>query len=185
MITHREKWLKATGQNFGSFQMSIVDVQSLWYSTLPAREKDLLAYHQYRTAGTDTAATSRRKATDLHQSIDQFTWAACGPNDKVHVPTILPQAKLWVSCEQHRMLTGAESLAFQGWPIYDPRFAELLKNESNNNQQDLAGNAFPTTCIVACVVAIIFAGDVKEEDESSSTAADVQKALQLMKHSSS
>ena len=85
------------------------------------------------------------------------------------------------------MLTGAESLAFQGWPIYDPRFAELLKNESNNNQQDLAGNAFPTTCIVACVVAIIFAGDVKEEGDTSisSTAADVQKALQLMKHSNS
>ena len=185
MATHRDKWMKATGQNMGYFQVSTADSQSPWYRTLAAREKDLLAWHQYKTAGTDTTAESRRKATDLHQSIDQFTWAACGPNDKVHVPTILPQAKLWVSCEQHRMLTGAESLAFQGWPIYDPRFAELLQNESNNNQQDLAGNAFPTTCIVACVVAIIFAGDVKEEGDTSisSTAADVQRALQLMRHS--
>jgi hypothetical protein len=137
MATHRDKWMKATGQTLGYFQVSTADAQSPWYRTLAAREKDLLAWHQYKTAGTDTTATSRRKATDLHQSIDQFTWAACGPNDKVHVPTILPQAKLWVSCEQHRMLTGAESLAFQGWPIYDPRCSKMSRTTTSRILQGM------------------------------------------------
>ena len=181
---HREKWAKVTGQPWGSVDPTIADRSSEWFQTLPAREKDIIAFHQFRTKGDDELSKARRLATDLHQSIDLFTWAACH-GDRVVLPTILPQAKMWVSSEKppiHRMVTGAESLNFIGWPIFESRFQDLLDNESNHLMQDLAGNAFPTTCILACVLAIVFAGDIKSKQDVHSSNADIERAMLLFKH---
>ena len=82
------------------------------------------------------------------------------------------------------MITGAESLNFQGWPIFEERFQDLLESESNHVHQDLAGNTFPTTCVAACILAIVFAADLTSEedgDHACSTAADIDKAMLLLR----
>ena len=184
IATHHDRWMKVGGQRLGGMGVSSADMSSAWYKTLPAREKDLLAFHQFKTQGEDKLSKARRQATDLHQSVDQFTWAALTEDEHVHLPTILPASKMWVS---HRLITGAESLSFQGWPIFDERFKDLLENESNAAQQDLAGNAFPTTCILACVLAILFAADIdikqddEEDERTSSSATAIQQAMLLLK----
>ena len=184
--SHREKWLRDTGMRWGTVEASAADVASPWFSTLAAREKDLLAFHQYKTRSKDDLAKGRRLITDLHQSMDQFTWGHVSETGRIYEPTILPAAKLWVSSEArciHRMQTGAESLNFQGWPILEPRFSDLLENESNAFHQDLAGNAFPTTCVLACILSLIFAGNFRDEGEGNEAAVtdtDIQAAMSLM-----
>ena len=95
---------------------------------------------------------------------------------------------MWVSCDlpyHHRLQTAVESLNFQGWPVFDERFAQLIDNESNHFLQDPAGNASPTTCIVACIVAILISADFKEPSGSEtaciSTASDVENAFAMLK----
>ena len=186
IASHRDKWMRTSGLRLGGMGVSNADISSPWHQTLPAREKDLLAFHQLKTRAEDKLSKARRQATDLHQSIDQFTWAALTEDGRVHLPTILPASKMWVSSEtarMNRMVTGPESLNFQGWPIFDTRFKDLLEDESNAAQQDLAGNAFPTTCILACVLATLFAADIKQDDEdsTSSSAAAIEQAMLLLK----
>ena len=106
--------MKVAGQRLGGMEASNADVTSAWHKTLPAREKDLLAFHQFKTRSEDKLSRVRRLATDLHQSIDQFTWAALTEDGHVHLPTILPASKMWASSKEpniDRLVTGAESLS--------------------------------------------------------------------------
>ena len=82
-----------------------------------------------------------------------------------------------------RLQTEAEALNLQGWPIFDERFKKLLEEESNCMHQDLAGNAFPTTCLTACILALIFAAELKYAEENEvevSTDSEVKAAMALM-----
>ena len=74
------------------------------------------------------------------------------------IPTITPSARNFlahvpgIKQPLNRFMLGVESLVFQGFPV------ELLpKSEakaSDPQYQDLAGNAFPATCILAIMLAM-------------------------------
>ena len=53
----------------------------------------------------------------------------------------------------NRFILGVESLAFQGFPV--ELLARTAANTSDRQYQDLAGNAFPATCMLAIMLAML------------------------------
>lgn len=66
------------------------------------------------------------------------------------VPTVLPSGTVW-DFVHSRLLIGVEQLALQGIQFDQPYVV------TNNQAQDLAGNAFPATVIVALQMAMLCA----------------------------
>ena len=72
--------------------------------------------------------------------------------DIVASPAILPSSKLWWIPRQ-RFQIGFESLAIQGFPI--AKRPDLVEKYDDKFLQDLAGNAFSGTVVVAIMAAIV------------------------------
>lgn len=121
-------------------------LESLWFeaSTLRAREVISFAFKFKHAA----------KSVDCGQTINR-----CSLNCDDVLPTITPDGKTFLMYEldssapkpMSRLLLGYEALAIQGFPV------ELLSTDSslsNRQMHDLAGNAFPSTCLMACLLGI-------------------------------
>ena len=185
---HRLAWAQAGGRWLATPPRKN-DVTTPWYDTLPAREKDKLAFHHWKYR---EEARDRALGTDVGLSIVRETWLTVEESGRVLAPTVCPKSKLWVSfskesgVERHGLLLGMELMQLQGFPIYCPSLKALVAKEQEDNGaflSDLAGNAFPSTVIVALVVAILFALEFKPDSDATlaSTSEDVQAALRLIK----
>ena len=194
---HRAEWQKI-GLRWQATRPLEADRNSAWFKPLAAREKDLLAFHQHCYLHKSVELQLRLVATDLNQSITQRSWASLGSEGgeagarRILAPCVLPKSKLWVSVDppkslqpHHRFLLGYESMLLQGWLVSDSRFKVFVAAAENAFLQDLAGNAFPTTCVQAVVAALLFAlrlDDAREEECALVTSEnDVAKAMKMLK----
>ena len=121
--------------------------ESAWFQLCPQREKDIIAF----------ALTHKPDLTsvDCSQRIDRCTMTVKGI-----LPTITPKAKYFLGRfpgmggrRLNRFILGVESLAFQGFPV--ELLARTAANTSDRQYQDLAGNAFPSTCLLAIMLAML------------------------------
>jgi hypothetical protein len=204
---HRNAWAKF-GLRFEIGQQKVLaqDAQSPWWATLCARKQSCLEFHQYaRGRAIAKTATTCKKELQLHSSaafavvdlgpsINMLTIGALnGHEDCLVTPCILPQSDFWVSLDadgplsqgqiQHRCITGEECLTFQGFPCRSEELSPIVETASNGFLQDLAGNAFPSTCIASILVGLFFATEQRDATPLLETPAqeDVANALGLLK----
>lgn len=199
--SHRQEWARL-GLRWQAVRARSSDVESSWYSTLAAREKDIIGFHQHVRRGVlgETASAARLAIVDVGQSISQMTYGTLGEDGRLLAPTILPRSKLWISLhsgdafcnlrEQHRLMHGAEAMMANGWPTNDCRFKSLVEKQKHTLLLNLAGNSFPSTIIVAIVAALLFSaeyGEVLDESAQPARASrdDAADALRLLKRSRS
>jgi hypothetical protein len=84
-------------------------------------------------------------------------------------------------------LHGVDSLGIIGWPVNDLRFRKLVRERSSAFLNDLGGNAFASTVIIALVAAMVFAADFMVDlksassDELGAGKEDIARALSLHK----
>jgi hypothetical protein len=107
-----------------------------WIQLLPAREKEIVAFVYATTSGTFTSV-------DVSQRIDRVF-----VNQKPMLPTITPGNKTWLR-DVERFLVGQEGLAIQGFPVGLLSKPDVSCSASDPQRMDLAGNAFPSTCLMA------------------------------------
>jgi site-specific DNA-cytosine methylase len=112
-----------------------------WAHVLTARQKQCLGF-SLRTRGAGVMP-------DVSQMIHRMPRAGANAGGRTLAPTMLPATELWTGS---RFLLGREALTIQGFPVakLPPAF---LATVSEAAMQDLAGNAFPATVVVAAVVA--------------------------------
>ena len=81
----------------------------------------------------------------------------------------------------HRVILGEEALLLSGSPVREPRFRDMVESRSNHFLMDLAGNAFPSTPVIALLTAIMYAsdGDVGAEGRKESSSQDVDDAMEV------
>ncbi|KAF2108709.1 hypothetical protein BDV96DRAFT_504071 [Lophiotrema nucula] len=115
-----------------------------WYRSQTSRVWDAIdiAYLQAARAGFD--ALYKTAVWDVSQNVDRFKAVSA----KGIVPCITPTGCDFVTNRQSA-LGGGQLLSLQGMP-YDKL---LFANESQREQQDLAGNAMTTTVIGASLIA--------------------------------
>ena len=156
---HRKEFMKA-GLRWGAAQASPADQKSPWWKTVHGRQRDILAFNQH--TNKTPSHSFRLHGVDLGQSIGRAPTTVLNREGLVISPTILPGSMIWISHSGfHRPVLGVESLMFQGWPIFHPRWSEHLDiyRRDNTTLQSLAGNAFPGTVIIAIMAAFVFALD--------------------------
>lgn len=178
---HRAEWQKH-GLRWQGVQAAEADVQSEWHETLCARQKDILAFHQSKNKNK----VHKLPGADLGQSISRTpTTTAARSNGHIIAPTLLPGSFLWLSSNtperSSRPLLGPEALSVQGWPILHKRWSRMLEDNSSSFLQNLAGNAFPGTVVLALVCSIIFAAEVNEAVASAeeTTQQEAMGAFEL------
>lgn len=137
---------------------------SPWISRLTARERETLAYglmvaeqKQFSLCSAAEKKTNEAKeagapaalAVDVSQRIDRCRIAV---GSVFH--TMVPGQKTWIITknsngliEKNRLLLGCEALALQGFPLTASSFSE-------GQQQDLAGNAFSATIVLALLLGV-------------------------------
>lgn len=120
---------------------------SQWFQTLQSREREVVAFAFRRGA----------LSVDCGQAINR-----CSENRSELLPTVTPGGKVFLMFKEAsrpmcRLLLGYEALALQGYPVEqlpledDPGCALAI---SDSQMRDLAGNAFPSTCLMACFLGI-------------------------------
>ena len=121
--------------------------ESAWFQLSPQREKDIIAFAMKHKPDLTSV--------DCSQRIDRTTMEVKGI-----LPTITPNAKHFLGRfpgmggrPLNRFIFGVESLAFQGFPV--ELLAGTAANTSDRQCQDLAGNAFPSTCLLAIMLAML------------------------------
>ena len=152
--------------------------------------QDVLAYTFVTMAGDSLEKCTARSAVDVSQSISRVPCATLSKEKRVLAPTVMPSAKLWVTDsgnsglpKQSRLLLGQEALLLQGWPSTDPRLLPIVRAESSTFMQNLAGNAFPATVIVALLTSLVYSLDAHEQDDNGhvTTADEASVAMSLFK----
>ena len=98
------------------------------------------------------------------------------------LPTITPNAKHFLGFfpgmggrPLNRFILGVESLAFQGFPV--ELLARTAANTSDRQYQDLAGNAFPPTCLLAIMLAMLVHVPPPSLDDTQPNAPHSQASL--------
>jgi site-specific DNA-cytosine methylase len=121
--------------------------ENAWFGLAPQREKEIVAWaEEDRMRWVDSSQTATR-ARGVHTDVP---------------PTMTPGQHLWSSLRQ-RYILGRESLGLQGYP--HTRLAKL-GHYSELNLMDISGNAFPSTLVMASLMAallIVTHGDDEEE----------------------
>ena len=157
---------------------------------LCCRPQDVLAYTFVTMAGDSLEKCTARSVVDVSQSISRVPCATLSKEKRVLAPTVMPSAKLWVTDsgnsglpKQSRLLLGQEALLLQGWPATDPRLLPIVREESSTFMQNLAGNAFPATVIVALLTSLVYSLDADEQDDNGhvTTADEASEAMSLFK----
>ncbi len=116
---------------------------SPWYQICPVREREVLAF--YFSLNPNTVSVDSSCRIDMARGNLEDT-----------LPTITPGAKTFLNVKKgkgvvNRFLLGHEALMCQGYPV------ELLPQTSqlsDTQKFDLAGNAFPSTCLMALLLGI-------------------------------
>lgn len=116
-----------------------------WFATLPAREQEIIAFVQKKNDERIALNESPYRFADLYHSANRTPVSDAGV-----VPTVLPSGTVW-DFTRSRLLTGHEQLGLQGIQM------EFAHEISNNQAQDLAGNAFPATVVAALQMAMLCA----------------------------
>jgi len=196
---HRKAWAKLglpfqPGRSHPS--ISKADLESPWFWTLTPRERDLIGYHQHtRKPGSDASLAKHAKfsCVDVGMSVTREANGSLNQDSKLTANTLLPNTSLYVSlspddplscgCDVHRCLLGEESLMFNGFPTRLECFKAMTAERHNSWLQDLAGNAFASTCIAALVMAIIFSLEAREAESFVCTEADSELVKQRFKKS--
>eukprot|EP00434_Breviolum_minutum_P030986 symbB.v1.2.027404.t1/scaffold2808.1/size69842/6 len=109
-----------------------------WFLTLTSREQEVVAFVLEKNKDKDPPI----RFADLYHSANRTPVSTSDV-----VPTVLPSGTVW-DFKNNRLLTGHEQLALQGIQLEQP-------NLTNNQAQDVAGNAFPSTVIVALQLAML------------------------------
>ena len=165
---HGENWkqrhkdfLKKKGVAWNQLQLREEILASPWIHRLTARERETLAYglmvaEQKKFTLTSGGANEGKEpdapaalAVDVSQRIDRCRIAV---GNVFH--TMVPGQKTWIitknsdgQMEKNRLLLGCEALALQGFPLTASSFSE-------GQQQDLAGNAFSATIVLALLLGV-------------------------------
>ena len=192
--SHRAAWT-SLGLAFRNHRARDVDALSAWFSTLTAREQDILSYvqHSHAMKFEDAVVAARLAVCDVNQSINQLALGHVGSLGRQLACTIMPRGKVWLSMEPgdgcnngpsvHRLLHGREALLLNGFPVGENRFEKLISETKPSFLHDLGGNAFASTVVVSLVAAVLFAVDLKQEgsNETVQTVDDAAAAIILMK----
>ena len=88
--------------------------------------------------------------------VDMFFFQCCEV-----VPTILPGGTVY-DLVKNRLIIGQESLLLQGTQYPPP----VLSCLSNSQQQNLAGNAFSSTIVLALVLSLLCSMDFKSDTDN-------------------
>ena len=136
--------------------------KSPWYKLLQPREREIVAYGEIKGWSV----------CDVSQTIARVPKSI----SLVH-PTVTPGAKMWYF-EEKRFLTGFEACAIQQIPLDEIATpAELMKDFSHRDLQNLAGNAFTGGCI-ALILCCMLKG-IQYEPESEDDDEDSEQDLML------
>ena len=141
-----QSFMHSKGVSWAQLRAPASTEESAWFQMCTQREKEIIAFAmKYKP---------RLFSVDCSQRIDRATM-----EDNGIIPTITPSTRNFlahvpgIKQPLNRFMLGVESLVFQGFPV------ELLpKSEakaSDPQYQDLAGNAFPATCILAIMLAML------------------------------
>ena len=143
--------------------------ESAWFQLAPPREKDIIAFAMKHKPDLTSV--------DCSQRIDRCTMTVKGI-----LPTITPNAKHFLGFfpgmggrPLNRFILGVESLAFQGFPV--ELLARTAANTSDRQYQDLAGNAFPSTCLLAIMLAMLVHVPPPSLGDTQPDAPDSQASL--------
>ena len=138
-------------------------LSSRWACLLTEREKEVLAYclmkHYADIQGSASSADSECRqfvAIDVSQRLDR---ARVTTSPSLFF-TMLPSQKVWILARskegevlRNRLLTGRESLRLQGFPEASDRVVGPV-TVSDNQQQDLGGNAFASTILMSLLLSL-------------------------------
>ena len=156
LLTMREKEALAFGLMLGKqrwLAQAVAEAQATG-SSLPdsqsnTAEEDTCAADSQGLRGQASTALKKFCAVDVSQRLDRLR-VCTGP--VTH--TMLPEQKTWVFAldgqglpVRNHILTGAEALKLQGWPLGQLRV-------SDPQQADLAGNSFSSTVVLALLLAL-------------------------------
>ena len=187
---HRAEWRKISTR-WQSVQARGDDVSSPWYAPLTAAQKDTLAYYQHTLKDSHD-----RIGYDIGQSIGRLHCTRIASNNVLVAPCIVPKCLMWLSSEAntphcradgeavHRPLLGIEGLMLQGYPIRKEGLLRKLPQDCSDGElMNLAGNAFPGTCVIALLVAFLFAAEGKDcaKFQRRSAHEEANSALKLLK----
>ncbi|CAK9032499.1 unnamed protein product [Durusdinium trenchii] len=125
-----------------------------WFKTLPLREQEIVAL--VNASNENKEPYEKIRFADLYHSANRTP-----VSQRNVVPTVLPSGTVW-DYERDRLHLGCEQLALQGIQYASGVTSAL----SNNQQQDLAGNAFPTTIVSAILISIVSSLDYVSDDET-------------------
>ena len=187
---------------WGSTECNPCSQQSSWLGKITERQRDSLAFNQIKMedrrciAGVDVSQTlDRSPATHV------FNSGSGGTKPVVVVPTILPNSLIWLmlppdgvvaahgdppsshaNLPEERMLTGAEQMLLQGWPIH----ANLVNLERHHNVlRDLSGNMFTGTAFLRMMLALLFSAEwdnlLSSNDEAGGEGACSEAVTVLVK----
>eukprot|EP00959_Pyramimonas_sp_CCMP1952_P107306 2243889-Pyramimonas_sp.AAC.1 len=111
---------------------------------LPAREKNLLAFVQSVFPGAE--------GVDVGQAIGRCSkiWRK---GERSFLPTLTTSTKMFLFGQHFRLLSGAEALMAQGFPI--EQFRGLLADTNVKLLTDLAGNAMSAHVVLAVHAAML------------------------------
>lgn len=148
-IPRHQEYIEATGISWTSLAPAAGIAKSPWYQLLPQREKEIVAFY--------STTIPHAVAIDTSQRIDR----ASVPTGPLILNTLTPGSKNFLvgqmsigkdtPAKPNRILLGYESLGLQAFPVEE---LEPLDWLSDPQMQDLAGNAFPGTCLLAVFLAM-------------------------------
>ncbi|SPO47219.1 uncharacterized protein PSANT_04907 [Moesziomyces antarcticus] len=134
-----------------------------WAVRQPERVTDLLDITTLRFAAMGQDPIYKSKIWELSQNVDRNV-AASRPGI---APCLTPSGIPFLT-SRGGPLIGLEALSLQGLPLDEL----LLTRETDDQLQDLAGNAMSSTVVGACVLAALLVGmkDLKEDGEKRKAA---------------
>ncbi|SNX86341.1 uncharacterized protein MEPE_05050 [Melanopsichium pennsylvanicum] len=146
-----------------------------WAVRQPERVTDLLDITTLRFAALGQDPIYKSKIWELSQNVDRNV-AASRPGI---APCLTPSGIPFLT-SRGGPLIGLEALSLQGLPLDEL----LLTRETDDQLQDLAGNAMSSTVVGACVLAALLVGmdDLKQDGEKRKAAklsAEVKKETEL------
>jgi hypothetical protein len=204
MDQHRVAWGKL-GLAFITGRGNVLsgDRSSPWWGTLCTRKQACLEFFQHtRKQKRDAPGIQPQEylqrianfaVVDLSPGIGSLTMGWLDNKSELCTMTVLPGSDLWVSMGQfnalnnsgraiHRSVIGEESLMLIGWPTRDPRFRALVASRSNSFLQDIAGNAFAGSCLIAVLCSFFLAAERNDASDAAEVLnSDVGEALRLLK----
>ncbi len=134
---------------WGTFPPSANLKESAWFATLTPEQQDALSFSLYQTPG-------RLLLRDCRNTLGRVR-VSTFDSGKHRAQPLFPSQLLIVfdGVQPPRCLLGREALVLQGFPVDDERIHGVIKDFSESFLQDLAGNMFATTVLLALAAASV------------------------------